>query len=172
MVKVASLMDNLFEESEFFSPKAAIEEAGHQVETVGLKSGEIVTGKSDKDEVKIDKAVTEVDPSDYDALLIPGGYSPDKLRGNEDVHNFVRHFSDQQKPIFSICHAPQLLVEADVLKGKDATVLARLSRDVINAGGIYKDEPVVIDESGLISSRTPEDLPEFNQAIVNALNDL
>lgn len=139
MLKIAAVMTDLFEDSEFTSPRDAIVEA---------------------------------DPADYDALLIPGGYSPDTLRADERFLDFVRHFSKEEKYIYSICHAPQLLVNADVLRGKDATSVSQVGVDIINAGGNYIDEPVVIDDSGLISSRTPADLPQFNEAIVSSLNKL
>ena len=103
-------------------------------------------------------------------MFIPGGYSPDKLRKDERFLNFVRHFDREKKDIYTICHGPQLLVNADVLRGKDATAVVQVGVDVTNAGGNYIDQAVVIDPSGLISSRTPDDLPQFNEAIVNALS--
>lgn len=169
MAKVAVVMTDLFEDVEFTSPKEALIEAGHEVMVIGTKEGTTVTGKKEKAKVKIEIGIEDARPEDYDALLIPGGYSPDKLRGDERFLNFVRHFADKQKPIFSICHAPQLLVNADVLKGKDATAVSQVAVDVKNAGGNFIDQAVVIDDSGLISSRTPDDLPDFNRAIVDAL---
>ncbi|MHB2040980.1 type 1 glutamine amidotransferase domain-containing protein [Aerococcus mictus] len=169
MAKIASIMTDLFEDSEYTSPKEALEAAGHQVVAVGLEKGATVTGKSDGTEVEIEVGIDTAKGEDFDALLIPGGYSPDKIRKYEDVLNFVRHFAYKHKPIFSICHAPQLLVNADVLHGKDITSVAQVAVDVKNAGANYFDEEVVIDSSGLISSRTPDDLPAFNKAIVDAL---
>lgn len=169
MAKIATVIHDLFEDSEFTSPKAALEKAGHEVVTIGLEPGTEVVGKKGEAKVSIDHGINDVNPEDYDALLIPGGYSPDKLRANDQMLEFTRHFSNVEKPIFSICHAPQLLVNADVLRGKDITSVKQVAVDVKNAGANFIDQAVVIDKSGLISSRTPDDLPEFNQAIVKAL---
>ncbi len=172
MVKVAAIMTDLFEASEYTSPKKAIEEAGHELDLIGLEKDLTLVGKEGKVEAETDLGIDEAKPEDYDALLIPGGFSPDKLRGDERFLDFIRHFSEKRKPIFSICHAPQLLVSADVLGGKNATSVGRIAVDITNAGGNYVDEAVVQDKSGLISSRTPDDLPQFNEAIVNALAKL
>lgn len=169
MAKVATLITDLFEDSEFFSPKHALEEAGHQVVAIGDQAGREIKGKTDEKTYPLDEGIDDVNPADYDALLIPGGYSPDKLRGDQRFTDFARHFADQQKPIFTICHGPQLLVNADVLKGKDATAVKQVGVDVSNAGGNFIDQEVVIDDSGLITSRTPDDLPAFNRSIVQAL---
>lgn len=170
MAKIASVITDLFEDIEFTSPKKALEDAGHQVVTIGKEQGAVVTGKSENTEVTIDQGIEEADPKEFDALLIPGGYSPDKLRADDRFLNFVRHFSDKSLPIFSICHGPQLLVNADVLKGKDITAVRQVGVDVKNAGANFIDQEVVIDDSGLVSSRTPEDIPAFNKAIVNQLH--
>lgn len=169
MAKIAVVLTDLFEDVEFTSPRDALVDAGHELTIIGQEKGITVTGKKDKAKVKIDLGIDDANPEDYDALLIPGGYSPDKLRDDERFLDFVRHFSDKKKFIFSICHAPQLLVNADVLRGKDATSVSQVAVDVKNAGGNFIDQAVVIDDSGLISSRTPDDLPEFNKAIVEAL---
>lgn len=169
MAKIATVITNLFEDSEFFEPKDALEAAGHEVVTIGKEAGETVTGKTEEKEVTVDLGIDDANPADYAALLIPGGYSPDQLRADERFLEFTRAFDDDKKFIFSICHAPQLLVNADILKGKKLTSVAQVGVDVENAGGNYVDEEVVIDDSGLISSRTPKDLPAFNKAIVEAL---
>lgn len=170
MAKVATVLANLFEDSEYTEPKKALEAAGHEVDTIGIKAGEVMTGKADGTEVTIEKSIDEVNASDYDALLIPGGYSPDQLRKDERMLDFVRHFDQNSKWIFSICHGPQLLVNAEILKGKDITAVKQVAIDVKNAGANFYDEEVVIDEAGkLISSRTPDDLPAFDKAIVDAL---
>lgn len=169
MAKVAVVMTDLFEDIEFTSPRDALLEEGHEVVVIGPKKDIIVEGKKGEAKIKVGVGIDEADPAEFDALLIPGGYSPDKLRGDERFLDFVRHFSDEEKYIFSICHAPQLLVNADVLRGKDATSVSQVAVDVKNAGGNFIDEAVVIDKSGLISSRTPEDLPQFNEAILKAI---
>lgn len=169
MAKVATVMTDLFEDVEFTSPRDALVEAGHEVVVIGPEKGEVAKGKKGEAEIEIELGIADANPEDYDALLIPGGYSPDQLRDDERFLEFVRHFANEEKSIFSICHAPQLLVNADVLRGKDATAVSQVAVDVKNAGGNFIDQAVVIDDSGLISSRTPDDLPEFNEAIVNAL---
>lgn len=170
MAKVATVITDLFEDVEFTSPKEELEKAGHEVVTIGFEKGQEVTGKTEGTKVTIDLAIDDASPEDFDALFIPGGYSPDKLRKDERVLEFVRYFSDKTLPIFSICHGPQLLVNADVLKGKDLTSVSQVGVDVKNAGGNYIDKEVVVDDSGLVSSRTPDDLPAFNKAIVEQLN--
>ena len=170
MAKIATVLANLFEDSEYTQPKKALEAAGHDVVTIGVKAGEIVQGKTDGTEVTIEKAIDEVKAEEFDALFIPGGYSPDQLRADERMLDFVRHFDNDNKWIFTICHGPQLLVNAETLKGKDITAVKQVAIDVKNAGANFYDKEVVIDEaSKLISSRTPEDLPAFDQAIVDAL---
>lgn len=169
MAKVATVMTDLFEDVEFTSPRDALVEAGHEVVVIGPEAGTTVTGKKEEATIEVEVGIDEANPEDYDALLIPGGFSPDSLRADERFLEFTRHFSNEKKHIFSICHAPQLLVNADVLRGKDATAVKQVGVDVTNAGGNYIDQAVVIDDSGLISSRTPDDLPEFNEAIVDAL---
>ncbi|XJS10142.1 type 1 glutamine amidotransferase domain-containing protein [Aerococcaceae bacterium WGS1372] len=170
MVKIATVITDLFEDSEFTEPKEALEKAGHEVVTIGFKAGETVKGKRGEAEVTLDKGINDVDPNDYDALLIPGGFSPDQLRKDDQVLDFVRHFAVNRKWIYSICHGPQLLVNAGVLQGKNITAVKQVAIDVINAGANFFDQEVVIDDVGkLISSRTPEDIPAFNQAIVDSL---
>ena len=170
MAKIATVLANLFEDSEYTQPKKALEAAGHDVVTIGVKAGEIVQGKTDGTEVTIEKAIDEVKAEEFDALFIPGGYSPDQLRADERMLDFVRHFDNDNKWIFTICHGPQLLVNAETLKGKDITAVKQVAIDVKNAGANFYDKEVVIDEAGkLISSRSPEDLPAFDQAIVDAL---
>ncbi|GAH00760.1 unnamed protein product [marine sediment metagenome] len=121
MSKIVVIITNMFEDSEYSKPVNAFKKAGHKIIRVGLKEGEVVKGKKKGTPVKIDKAVTDVSVEDFDALLIPGGYSPDKLRANEDAVKFTKEFAESGKPIFSICHGPQLLITADVLKGRKIT---------------------------------------------------
>lgn len=169
MVKVAAVLTDLFEDSEFFSPKEALEEAGHEVVSIGPEAGQTITGKTEAKTHVLDKGIDDVKAEDFDAILIPGGYSPDQLRKDDRFVDFARYFAEKELPIFTICHGPQLLVNADVLRGKDATAVKQCAVDVKNAGGNYLDQEVVIDKSGLITSRTPEDLPAFNKAITDAL---
>ncbi|GAA0363502.1 protein/nucleic acid deglycase [Alkalibacterium iburiense] len=169
--KIAVVLTDLFEDVEYTSPKEVLEKAGHELVTIGFEAGETVEGKKGEASVTIDKGIDEVSPEDFDVLLIPGGFSPDKLRKDDRFLEFTRYFGDSQKPIFTICHGPQLMINAEIVKGKKMTAVKQVLVDLRNAGADVSDEEVVIDESGIISSRTPDDLPAFNEAIVNALSE-
>lgn len=160
MSKIAVIITNMFEDSEYSEPVNAFKKAGHKIIRVGLKEGEVVKGKKKGTLVKIDKAVTDVSVEDFDALLIPGGYSPDKLRANEDAVKFTKEFAESGKPIFSICHGPQLLITAQALKGRKITGWKSIIQDIKNAGAEFIDREVVEDEN-LVSSRHPGDIPAF-----------
>ncbi len=160
MSKIAVIITNMFEDSEYSQPVNAFKKAGHKIIHVGLKEGEVVKGKKKGIPVKIDKAVTDVSVEDFDALLIPGGYSPDKLRANEDAVKFTKEFAESGKPIFSICHGPQLLITAQALKGRKITGWKSIIQDIKNAGAEFIDQEVVEDEN-LVSSRHPGDIPAF-----------
>lgn len=154
------IITNMFEDSEYSKPVNAFKKAGHKIIRVGLKEGEVVKGKKKGTPVKIDKAITDVSVEDFDALLIPGGYSPDKLRANEDAVKFTKEFAESGKPIFSICHGPQLLITADVLKGRKITGWKSIIQDIKNAGAEFIDKEVVVDKN-LVSSRYPGDISAF-----------
>ena len=160
MSQVAVILTDLFEDSEYTEPAKAFRDAGHTLIHVGLKAGESVTGKTDKTSVTIDKAVKDVSVEEFDALLIPGGYSPDKLRVDDDAVDFAANFVKSGKPVFAICHAAQLLITADVLRGRTVTGYKSIVQDIKNAGADYVDQEVVEDQN-LISSRHPGDLPAF-----------
>ncbi len=160
MSKIAVIITNMFEDSEYSQPVNAFKKAGHKIIHVGLKEGEVVKGKKKGTLVKIDKAVTDVSVDDFDALLIPGGYSPDKLRANEEAVKFTKEFTESGKPIFSICHGPQLLITAQALKGRKITGWKSIIQDIKNAGAEFIDQEVVEDEN-LVSSRHPGDIPAF-----------
>lgn len=168
--KIAVLVTDLFEDSEYTSPVEALEKAGHEIVAIEKEAGKKVKGKQSEAEVTIDKSIDDVKPDEFDALLIPGGFSPDKLRADERFLEFAKAFSDERKPIFTICHGPQLLINAKVVKGKKMTSVKQVGVDLENAGALWEDSELVRDESGLITSRTPEDLPAFNEAIVKALD--
>ncbi|TDL98335.1 type 1 glutamine amidotransferase [Macrococcus brunensis] len=168
--KVAVVLDNLFEDVEYTSPVEAIKNEGHEVTVIGKEAGSTVKGKKEETEVKIDKAIGDVNAADYDALLIPGGFSPDQLRGDEEGRfgKFAKEFVTADKPVFAICHGPQVLIDTDELKGRKLTSYLSVRKDLENAGATVVDESVVVDNN-LVTSRTPDDLPDFNQAIVKAL---
>lgn len=160
MSKIAVVIADMFEDSEYTEPVKAFKEKGHVVVHVGMKEGETVKGKKEGTPVRIDRAVKDVSVHDFDALLIPGGYSPDKLRADEAPVNFVRNFVNSGKPVFAICHGPQLMITADVLKGRKITGWKSIAQDIRNAGAQFFDEKVV-EDGNLVSSRQPSDIPEF-----------
>ncbi len=166
--KIAFLATDMFEEVELVKPWEALEQAGAELELVSLESGEIQGFKHyDKaGRAKVDKTVEEVDASDYDALVIPGGVgNPDTLRMDENAVHFVREFFEQGKPVGVICHGPWMLVEAGVVRGRKVTSWPSLQTDIRNAGGNWVDEEVVVDQ-GLVTSRKPDDIPAFNAKII------
>ena len=169
MAHIAFVLAEDFEDSEFRKPYDALREAGHQVEILGAKQGVTVTGKKGQEKVKIEGAAGDADAKTFDALVIPGGYSPDHLRIEPDVVEFVRDMVAGKKLIAAVCHGPQLLIEADAVKGKQMTSFQSVRKDLENAGANWVDKEVVIDDM-LITSRKPEDLPAFSKAINKALH--
>ena len=166
--KVAFLATDMFEQVELTEPWKALESAGAELELVSLKDGEIQGfNHYDKaDKFKVDRTVEEANASDYDALVLPGGVgNPDTLRRDENAVRFVRDFFEQGKPVGAICHAPWMLVEAGVVRGRTLTSFPSLQTDIRNAGGNWVDEKVVVD-SGLVTSRKPDDLPAFNKKLI------
>ncbi len=168
MGKIAVIITDMFEDSEYLEPAERFRDAGHELVHVGLEAGKTVTGKKSQTPVKIDKSVKEASIDEFDAMLIPGGYSPDQLRADEDAVRFAAAFVKSGKPVFSICHAPQLLITADVLRGRKITGYTSIVQDIKNAGAEFIDQEVVKD-GNLISSRTPADLPAFTEASLAAL---
>jgi protease I len=168
MGKVAVVITDMFEDAEYTQPAAGLKQAGHDLVHVGLQSGATVKGKKQGTPVKVDKTAKEVKVEEFDALLIPGGYSPDKLRVDEDVVGFVKEFVESGKPVCLICHAPQLLITAQVLKGRKVTAWKSLVQDIKNAGAEFIDAEVV-EDGNLISSRSPADLPAFIRACMKRL---
>jgi protease I len=162
------MITDMFEDAEYTQPAAGLKQAGHELVHVGLKSGATVKGKKQGTPVKVDKTAKEVKVEEFDALLIPGGYSPDKLRVDEDVVGFVKEFVESGKPVCLICHAPQLLITAQVLKGRKVTAWKSLVQDIKNAGAEFIDAEVV-EDGNLISSRSPADLPAFVRACTKKL---
>ena len=148
----------MYEDSEFERPWKAAQEAGHEVAVIGLERGE-VTGKKGGKTV-VDMTVSEVRPDEFDAMVIAGGYSPDKLRVDPGTVEFVREMVESGKPVAVICHAGWLLAEADVLRGRRVTSVRNIKTDLVNAGADWVDEEVVVD-GNLITSRNPKDLPAF-----------
>lgn len=165
--KVAFLATNGFEDSELTSPWQAVSEAGATVVMVSPESGTI-EGKNGHTQ-SVDTTTSEVDASEFDALVLPGGVvNADHLRMDEAAVSFTRDFFAQHKPVAAICHAAWILAEADVLHGRTLTSYPSLRTDLSNAGAEWVDEEVVVD-AGLVSSRTPDDLPAFNAKVVEEI---
>lgn len=166
---VAVLITDDFEDSEFTSPADAFKQAGHQVVTIEKHAGNQVRGKQKQATVTIDKSIDDVSPDAFDALLLPGGHSPDALRGDRRFVDFTRDFVNSGKPVFAICHGPQLLISAETVRGRKMTSVQAIAIDLKNAGANFYDEPVVVDDERLVTSRTPDDLPAFNRAALRLL---
>ena len=166
--KVAIVAADMVERVELEEPRKALEQAGATTEVISIHDGEI-QGFDHFDpatKVKVDKTVEEVRVDDYDALMLPGGVgNPDQLRGDENAVQFVRDIFEQGKPAAVICHGPWMLVESGVVRGRKVTSWPTLQTDIRNAGGEWVDEEVVVD-SGLVTSRKPDDIPAFNKKMI------
>ncbi|MDA4130054.1 MAG: type 1 glutamine amidotransferase [Thaumarchaeota archaeon] len=165
---VAIVTDSLYEDLEVWYPTIRLREAGAQVRVLSTHSPGTVIKSEHGYEVRVDDSISEVYAKDFDAVVLPGGMAPDELRRHEVVLDFLRDAMEQNKVIASICHGPQLLISAGVLKGRKMTCVDSIKADLINAGVNYVDEEVVRD-GNIISSRTPEDLPAFGRELVSAL---
>jgi protease I len=169
--RVAILVDNYFEQSEFEEPLEALRDAGLDVTVVGARSKELqALNHADKgDTFEADLLLADVTPEEFDALVLPGGaMNADVLRMNEAARQWARDFLDGGKIVAAICHAPWLLVSADEVQGRKLTSYFTIQDDIDNAGGEWVDQPVVVDDN-LITSRKPDDLPAFSDAILTAL---
>jgi protease I len=168
MAKVAFVLTDDFEDSEFKVPYDRIREAGHQVTVIGTEAGKTVKGKKGRESFTTDAAPGDVDPGDFAALVVPGGYSPDKLRTDADLVSFVKKLGDAGTPVAAICHAGSLLIEADLVDGRTVTSWPSIRTDLENAGATWEDREVVVDGT-LITSRKPDDLDAFTKAILDQL---
>lgn len=167
-LKVAILTEHGVEQVELTSPREALLEAGAEVHVISPQEGEVKAW--DKDDwgirVKVDKTLREAKAEDYDAVMLPGGVmNPDDLRQNEEAIRFIKHFLETGKPVAAICHAPQSLIETGMLSGRTLTSYPSIKTDLINAGANWVDEEVVVD-NGLVTSRSPKDLPAFNKKML------
>ncbi|HEV2765132.1 MAG TPA: DJ-1/PfpI/YhbO family deglycase/protease [Pyrinomonadaceae bacterium] len=166
--KVALLVESHVEDSEFQIPYAALGEAGAEVTVLGSRVNETYTGKQMKLSVKADATTTEARPEEFDAVVIPGGMAPDRMRTNMKTVRFVQRAFEQGKLVAAVCHGPQVLIEADVLRGKRATGFRAIRKDMENAGASFDNQPLV-EDGNLITSRRPGDLPIFTAAILRRL---
>lgn len=172
-LRVAILTEHGFEQSELTAPREAMEKAGVKVEVVSPQPDEVKAW--DKDNwgirVKVDRHLHDANPDDYDGLVLPGGViNPDQLRLNPEAVDFVKRFFASGKPIAAICHGPQTLINAQVVQGRKLTSYPSLRIDLQNAGAEWVDEEVVVD-NGLVTSRTPHDLPAFNKKLLEELRE-
>ncbi|HET8607365.1 MAG TPA: type 1 glutamine amidotransferase domain-containing protein [Gaiellaceae bacterium] len=166
--RVAILAADMFERVELEEPRKALEGAGADVEIVSIHPGEIqgFDHFEPATAVEVDRTVEEVSVDDYDCLMVPGGVgNPDQLRGDENAVGLVRDFVEQGKPTAVICHGPWVLVEAGVVRDRTLTSWPTLQTDIRNAGGTWVDAEVVVDR-GLVTSRKPDDIPAFNEKMI------
>jgi protease I len=171
--RIAILATNGFEQSELEVPLQKLKDAGAQVDVVSLEAGEI-KGWDHKDwgrPVPVDKTLDSVSPRDYDAIVLPGGQiNPDLLRVEQKALDFIKGFWRDNKVVGAICHAPWLLIETGIVKGRRVTSYHSIKTDVINAGGRWEDSEVVTDE-GLVTSRNPGDLDAFSQKLIEEIGE-
>ena len=168
--KIAILIEEDFEDSELTEPMRAMKNAGGKVVIVGSGSQKTYRGKRGTTTVRVDATADKVKAEDFDAIIVPGGYAADKMRSHQSMVDLVRKIHDLGKVVAAICHGPQLLISADIIRGRRVTSWPSIAIDLRNAGADWVDAPVVRD-GNLITSRKPADLPRFNKAIIEALLD-
>ena len=171
--KVAILVADGFEQVEMTKPREALDEAGAETKVVSLKSGKIQgMHHADKgDRFDVDLAVDQARPEEFDALMIPGGLlNPDALRANENALEFTRHFLREGKPVATICHGPQVLISAGLVRGRTMTSWPAIKADMLNAGANWVNEEVVVD-NGLVSSRKSDDIRAFNKKMIEEFSE-
>jgi protease I len=162
------LVEDEFEDRELTGPVEALRAAGVTVVLAGPAAGAEYRGKRGQAIVKADVAAGSLKVDDIDALVIPGGHAPDKMRMRHAMVDLARDAMEAGKPVAAICHGPQLLISANALRGRTLTCWPSIAVDVKNAGGLYVDKPVV-EDGNLITSRKPDDVPVFSEAILRAL---
>ena len=159
-MKDACVLANGFEDSEFRQPYDALREAGHEVTIVGLEAGKELNGDKGRETAVVERSFADVRPDQFDALLIPGGFSPDRLRAHDAPVAFVKAFFERQKPVLAICHGPQLFLTAGTYKDHRLTAWRTIQGDLKLVGADVVDQEVVVDRN-LVTSRQPQDLPAF-----------
>src|SRR5579872_3739533 len=171
--RVAALIGDGFEEMDLFEPRRALEEAGAIVTIVGVdeRARTRIRGKRGLDDgqaVRAEELVADCTAEDFDALLLPGGTSPDRIRTDREVQRFTREFDTNKKPTFAIGHGAQVLISSQLVRGRQVTGAHSIADDIRNAGGLYRDQPTVTD-SNWVSTRGSDDLPQFNRAMLEKL---
>lgn len=168
IARIAFILGEMFEDAEFREPYDRLGKAGHEVVVIGSVAMKPIQGKRGTETVVPDQSIHDVTPGEFDALVIPGGYSPDRLRMDSAMVDFTREFAHSGKPVAAICHGPWMFAEADVIDGRTVTSWPSIKTDLINAGAKWTDREVV-EDGNLITSRKPADLPAFTQAILRQL---
>lgn len=166
--RIAILVEDGFEDSELMEPYRAMKEANARVVIIGSGTQETYRGKRGRASISVDAIADDVNIDSFDAVIIPGGHAPDKMRMHESMIKLVRQAYDAGKLVAAVCHGPQLLISADIARGHTMTSWPSIAVDLKNAGAKWVNEPVVQD-GNLITARKPSDLPRFNKAIVDAL---
>ena len=167
MKKIAILVADFYDDNELYYPYYRLQEAGFLVHLIGAIKGQGYKSKHGMLATS-DFSANEVNPADYDGLVIPGGFSPDYMRRSSDIVNFAKAFADAKKPIAAICHGPWLMASVCDLKGRKLTSYYSIKDDLVHAGAIYVDAPVVVD-GNYVTSRTPKDLPVFLPAFIHLI---
>jgi protease I len=168
VARVAIIVEEGFEDAELRVPYERLRRAGHEVVVIGREAGKTLAGKRREAEITTARTIREAAPRDFDALVIPGGHSPDELRMDPLMVDFTRQMVEAGKPVAAICHAPALLIEAEVVEDRTLTSWPSIRTDLVNAGARWVDEPLVEDGS-LITSRRPDDLDAFCDAVLRQL---
>ncbi len=171
MARVAFVVDSDVEDREFQIPYDKLKQAGHQVTILGQQEGKEIKGKQGQAKVRIEKTAKPDLAEQFDALVIPGGYSPDHLRMNRDVVAFVARMVDEHKLIAAVCHGPSLLIDADAVEGRRMTSWPSIRKDLENAGARWEDSAVVEDDN-FISSPGPDELEDFSETILERLSNV
>jgi protease I len=168
---IACLLASEFEDSELRIPLDRLEEAGYHVEIIGFEAGAELIGEKGLETVLTDRSIDDADAASYEGLLNPGGYSPDKLRADDRFVNFVKDFDVTGRPLAAVCHGPQLLLAAELQRGRTLTAWPTVQGDLRQAGAEVKDEAVVVDDNW-ITSRKPDDLHAFTSRFIQRLGEL
>jgi protease I len=169
MARIMFIVDSDFEDSEFRVPYDRVKQAGHEAVIVGVEAGKQLKGKKGKESITAERAAADVSADGFDALVIPGGYSPDHLRMDADMVDLVREFFHADKPVAAICHAGWMLAEAGVAEGRTVTSWPSIRTDLLNAGASWVDREVV-EDGNLITSRKPDDLKAFCEALLRQID--
>lgn len=170
MAKIATVITDMFEDVEYTDPVKEFKGAGHEIVTIEKEKGKTIEGKQGDEKITIDQGIDDVSADNFDALFIPGGFSPDQLRADDRFVQFAKKFMDDKKPVFAICHGPQLLITAKALEGRKATGFKSIKVDMEYAGANYQDEEAVVCGNQLVTSRQPDDIPAFTKESLKLLS--